>query len=52
MYNLAAEMVNYVKSPPYGINKTEYRGLGSGGAMYDQPYNKPTRSGADFLNNK
>mgnify|MGYP006988837418 CR=1 FL=1 len=59
MYNLAAEMMNYVKSPPYGVNKSELRGLGSGGNGFVQnnsqqikhtDYRKPT--GADFLNSK
>lgn len=60
MYNLAAEMMNYVKTPPYGVNKSELAGLGSG-ANFDnrqfysnrqQEYEKPKQSGADFLKNK
>ena len=31
MYNLAAEMANYVKTPPYGVNLGELKGLGAGG---------------------
>ena len=47
MYNLAAEMMTYVKTPPYGVNKMELKGLGSGGPMYgnqnyNNAYNKPT----------
>lgn len=30
MYNLASSMVNYVKTPPYGINSMSVAGLGSG----------------------
>ena len=30
MYNLASSMVNYVKSPPYGVNSMTMAGLGSG----------------------
>ena len=51
MYNLAAEMVNYIKSQPYGVNKTELKGLGSGGGAIYNNY-QTTKSGADFLNSK
>lgn len=52
MYNLAAELINYVKTPPYGVNLSQLQGLGSGANMNGgQDYNISNRSGADFLNN-
>ena len=52
MYNLAAEMMNYVKTQPYGVNKLQLKGLGSGGPVYNNGYVKPNQSAADFLRNK
>lgn len=63
MYNLAAEMANYVKTPPYGVNLGEIKGLGSGGAEFgdgmqfthqvikDTKQNQGGKGTNDFLNN-
>lgn len=58
MYGVACSLVNYVKIPPYHINSSSLRGLGSGGMIqefngidYEQPQ-KPAGSAANFLKNK
>lgn len=49
MYNLAAELATYAKVPPYGVNLTQLRGLGSGEPTSS---NAGIGSAAKFLNSK
>ena len=53
MYNLAASMMNYVKIPPYGVNKTHLAGLGAGNEFQQEfiNTNNSSKGTNSFLDN-